>query len=187
MLSASWSDWFPPVNWIDLTLLLVLVLFGVRGYFKGLFREVFSLIGLVLGFVIAVRYNEAVAGLVNWSVSPLMLKGSAFVAAFFVVYFFLSLSGWLLHRSEKLFFLKTLNRIGGVAIGIGKGAAVTALIVWLVGSASWLPHSTRDRLQGAYLISPFSRLGEGLIRLGREKLFSAAREAAQRPPDGIPS
>jgi membrane protein required for colicin V production len=181
MLNATWSEWFPPVNWIDLSLLLVFVLFGLRGYFRGLFREVFSLAGLVAGFMIAVRYNESMAALVStyWAASPLLLKGVAFVAAFFLVYFVFNLFGWLLHRSEKLLLLHTVNRVGGVAIGLGKGAAIMAVIVTLFGSASWVPYPTRNKLGGAYLIAPLSRLGEGLFRLGKETLFPKTDEAVQ--------
>ena len=184
MLGAPGSEWFPPVNWIDLSVLFVLVLFGLRGYFRGLFREVFSLAGLVLGFMVAVRYNEAAAALVRtyWDTSPLLLKGVAFVAAFFLVYFILNLFGWLLHRSEKILLLHTVNRVGGVAIGLGKGAAIMALIVVLFSSASWMPHSTRDKLDGAYLVSPLSRLGQGIFRFGRENLFPKTREQAQVLP-----
>ena len=184
MLSASWSEWFPPVNWIDLSVLFILVLFGLRGYFRGLFREVFSLAGLVLGFMIAVHYNDAAAALVKtyWATSPLLLKGVAFVAAFFLVYFILNLFGWLLHRSEKRLLLHKVNRVGGVAVGVGKGAAIIGLIAVLFSSASWMPHSTRDKLDGAYLISPLSRLGEGLFRFGRENLFRQTRAQAQASP-----
>ena len=47
-----------PVNWIDPILLVILFLFGLRGYFKGLFRETLSLGGLIVGFMLAARYDE---------------------------------------------------------------------------------------------------------------------------------
>jgi membrane protein required for colicin V production len=183
-LSAAQRDWFPPVNSIDLSLILILVLFGVRGYFKGLFREVLSLSGLVLGFMVAVRYNEVVAavGGTYWNVSPLILKGAAFIGVFFIVYFLLNLVGWLLHRFESVLFFRTFNRVGGVAIGISKGAAVMALIVLFVSSASWIPSSTRSKMGGAYLVSPLARLGDGILRVGREQLFPQTQEKAQLRP-----
>ena len=161
------------MNWIDLTLLTVLALFGLRGYFRGLFREVLSLVGLVAGLVAAVRYAESVSLLAQsyWNVSPLLLKGTAFVLVFFGVYFFFSLVGWLLHKSEKVVFLRTLNRFGGIAVGIGKGAAITALIVFFLSSASWMPQSARDKFDHTYLVSPLSHLAGGLIRFGKEKLL----------------
>jgi uncharacterized membrane protein required for colicin V production len=182
---VSQREWFLPVNWIDLSLLSILVLFGVRGYFKGLFREVFALCGLVLGFTVAVRYNGVLAAAAGtyWNVSPLILKGVAFIGVFFIVYFLLNLVGWLLHRSEKVLFLQAFNRVGGVAIGISKGACVMALIVWFVSSASWMPHSTRDQMGAAYLILPLARLGDGILRVGKDKLFPKAYDEAQMGPE----
>jgi membrane protein required for colicin V production len=161
------------VNWVDLIVLAVLALFGLRGFFRGLFREVLSLAGLVVGFMLAVAYDQDVAlyAAGYWTFS-IVLKGSAFVAIFFLLYFVFSLVGWLLHRSEKLLFLKTLNRSGGIAIGVGKGAAVTALAILLLTSAAWLPQSARDNLDGAYLSAPLSQLAEHLVRMGKEKFFS---------------
>lgn len=171
------------MNWVDLTLLAVLALFGLRGYFKGLFREVFSLAGIGIGFVVAVRYYETVAafGQAFWHFSPLILKGAAYVAIFFVVYFLIGSIGWLVHRSEKFLFLQTINRVGGVAIGIGKGLAVTALAVFLVGSASWLPAGARDKMNGALLVSPLSRLAEEMIRIGKERIFPQPGGAVRTP------
>jgi membrane protein required for colicin V production len=165
-----------------LALLAVLSLFGLKGYFKGLFREILSLCGLVAGFMIAVRYDDRVAALAAsyWDLSPFIVKGAAFIMIFFTVYFAFNLAGWLLHHSEKALFLQTVNRLGGIAVGIGKGAALMALVVFIVHSASWVPHSTKQSLDGSYLVSPLSRLGEGMIRIGKEKLFSGDGSAAQK-------
>ncbi|HXV83890.1 MAG TPA: CvpA family protein [Candidatus Binatia bacterium] len=175
---------FTPVNWIDPILLLVLFLFGLRGYFKGLFRETFTLGGLIVGFMIAVRYDEVVAARLDsyWDASPLVLKGAAFVAIFFVVYFIFALIGWLLHWSAKVLFLQTLNRLGGIAVGLGKGAAATALIVLFVSSSAWIPRSTRERVEGSYLGPPLSQLAIKLIRVGKEKLLPPEGERALTKP-----
>ncbi len=162
------------MNWVDLIVIAILALFGLRGFFRGLFREVFSLAGLVCGFMFAVAYQRQLADLAAgyWQLSPLVLKGGAFITIFFVVYFLFSLAGWLLHRSEKLLFLQTVNRTGGIAIGMGKGAALTALAIFFLRSAAWLPEPARENIAGSYFISPLSQLGEGLVRVGKERIFS---------------
>lgn len=162
------------MNWIDLILLAVLAIFGLRGFFRGLFREILSLAGLIIGFLVAARYGDVAAQYVaqHWKLSPLLLKGSGFVAIFFVIYFGFNLAGWLLHRSEKMLFLKTVNRAGGIALGVGKGAAVAALAVFLLGSSSLLSRPTRDSLEHAYLVPPLSELGESLIKAGKERMFT---------------
>jgi membrane protein required for colicin V production len=161
------------VNWIDLILLVVLFLFGLRGYFKGLFRETLSLAGLVIGFMVAVRYDEAVAAWAGfyWNVSSIILQGAAFVVIFFVVYFIFAVAGWSLHRAAKVLFLQTINRLGGIAVGLGKGTAVTALIIFFVTSSAWIPRSTRERVEDSYLGPPLSQLAVKLIRVGKEKLL----------------
>jgi membrane protein required for colicin V production len=76
------------VNWVDLTLISLFSLFGLRGYFKGLFREIFSLAGLVVGFMAAVHYNQPIAAILEsyWEAPPQVHKAIAFVAVFFVLY-----------------------------------------------------------------------------------------------------
>jgi membrane protein required for colicin V production len=174
------------VNSIDLILVVVLALFGLRGFFRGLFREFFSLAGLVAGFLAAVSFAGPLAAhaAAYSNVSPLILKGAAFVTVFFLVYFLLSIVGWLLHRSEKMLFLKTVNRSGGVAIGLGKGAAVAALAIFFLTQTSWLPQATRSNFAGSYLVTPLSRLAENLLRFGKERIFygeSSERASSSNP------
>lgn len=161
------------MNWVDLTLLCVFALFGLRGFFRGFFREIFSLAGLFAGFAAAVAYDQELTGILAryWKSSPLLLHGVSFVAIFFVVYFLLNLAGWLLHRSEKLLFLKTLNRTGGIALGAGKGAAFAAMAIFFLSSSSLLPQPTRENVEHSYLAAPLARIGQNLIHLGKEKFF----------------
>jgi membrane protein required for colicin V production len=172
------------VNWIDPILVVILFLFGLRGYFKGLFRESFSLCGLVVGFIVAVRYDDLVAAatVLHWNLSPFILKGMAFVAIFFSVYFVFSLIGWALHCSVKMLFLRTVNHLGGIAVGLGKGAAITALIIFFLTSSAWIPRSTKERLEDSYLVPPLSQLAVEIIRVGAERLFPKTSQQALGQP-----
>jgi membrane protein required for colicin V production len=172
------------MNWIDLALSVVLLLFGLRGYFRGLFREVFSLLGLFAGFFGAARYAEWLAGAFApyWSAAPVLLKGIAFVICFFAIYVLFNLTGWLLHRSAKALFLRGVNRFGGVVLGFGKGAALAALAVFFATSTTLVPPSARAQLDRAYLVSPLANLADTLIRFGKAKILvppSQAGAAAQ--------
>jgi membrane protein required for colicin V production len=176
--------WFLLVNGVDLILVLVLALFGLRGFFRGLFREILSLAGLIAGFILAVAFFQPVASYAAgfWKMPPLILKGSIFVIIFFLVYFLFNLVGWLLHRSESLLFLKTVNRAGGVAIGLGKGAAIMALIIFFLSDAAWLPKAGQEKFHGSYLVSPLSHFAESLIRISKQRvLFSTKLEQPSSP------
>lgn len=172
------------VNIVDLLLLVSLFLFGLRGYFKGFFRETLALAGLLVGFIAAVRYNQAVATIVekHWEVSPLVLKGALFVAIFFLVYFLFNLVGWFLHRSEKVLFLRTLNRAGGIAMGFVKGAALMALVVFFLNSAAWIPPLVKEKFVTSVFVPPLSLFAEGIIQFGKERIFTTQSGRAQPSP-----
>ena len=163
-----------PVNWIDVILASALALFGLRGFFRGFFREIFSLLGLIAGFMFAIAFAQPAANYTAqwWTLPPLVLKGGTFIAIFFVVYFGFSLIGWLLHRSESLLFLKSLNRAGGVLVGLGKGAAILALLVLFLVDAASASKAREESLHGSYLVAPLSRFAEGIIWLGKQQVLS---------------
>lgn len=174
------------VNIVDPILLVLLSLFGLRGYFKGLFRESFSLLGLIIGFMVAVRYDEPAALLwsESWKLSLLVVRVLSFVGLFFVVYFAFSLAGWLLHRSAKFLFLQMVNRIGGIVVGMGKGAAVLAMVIFFMTSFPLMPQKTRQRMDESYLVPPLHLLAEGLIRIGKANLVPQ-EESAIGDPEGL--
>lgn len=174
------------MNIVDPILLVLLSLFGLRGYFKGLFRESFSLLGLIIGFMVAVRYDEPAALLWSdyWKFSLIILRALTFVGLFFVVYFTFSLTGWLLHRSAKLLFLQAVNRVGGIVLGMGKGAAVLALIMFFLASSPLMPQKTRQKIDESYLAPLLRHFAQGLIRIGKANLLPQ-EESPAREDEGL--
>jgi membrane protein required for colicin V production len=165
----------PPVNSVDLILLAVLFLFALRGYFKGLFRETFSLVGLAAGFLLASRYDETAAAFLaeTWKTSFILLRAASFVLIFFVVYFAFNLIGWLLHRSASVMFLGGINRIGGIVVGAGKGAVFAGLAIFFLASTPLLPPRTQDNLGRSYLVPAFERFAQQLVAFGKTRLLEA--------------
>jgi len=166
------------VNIIDPILVVLLSLFALRGYFKGLFRESFSLAGLFVGFMVAVRYDEPVAALLmdSLKLSLILLKAVAFVLLFFALYFSFSLAGWLLHRFAGFLFLQSLDRVGGTVMGVTKGAAVLSIVVFLMGAFPLVPDGVRDLMKRSYLAPPLSELAREVIQAGKLHLL---------PPEGF--
>ena len=171
---------------IDPVLLVLLSLFALRGYFKGLFREGFSLLGLLIGFMVAVRYDEPMALFWSdyWRFSLILLRVLSFVGIFFVIYFTFSLAGWLLHRSAKFLFLQAVNRVGGIVLGMGKGAAILALIIFFLASSPLISQKTRQKIDESYLAAPLHHIAQGLIRIGRANILPQ-EESVDRDEDGI--
>jgi membrane protein required for colicin V production len=168
------------VNIVDLILLAVVSLFALRGYFKGLFRETFSLVGLVAGFLLAARYDDRVAALLaaSWKVSFIVLRAASFVLIFFIIYFSLNLIGWLLHRSSSLLFLQGINRMGGVLVGAGKGAALIGLAILFLASTPLIPAKAQDNMGHSYLVPAFQHLAQQLVAFGKSRFLDWAESPA---------
>jgi membrane protein required for colicin V production len=168
------------VNTVDLILLAVLFLFALRGYFKGLFREIFSLLGLIAGFLLAARYDDRLAALLaeTWKTSFIFLRAASFVAIFFFVSFAFNLIGWLLNRSAGVLFLQGINRIGGVVVGAGKGAALIGLAVLFLVSTPLMPPRAQANLGHSYLSASFQHLAQQLIALGKARFLEPAESRA---------
>lgn len=169
------------MNIVDPILLLLVSLFALRGYFKGLFREGFSLLGWLVGFMVAVRYDEPAATLLGgyWELPLIVLKAVSFVGLFLLVYILFSFTGWLLHRAAKVLFLQTMNRIGGVVIGAGKGTALLALAIFLVASFPPTAQGAKQKMHGSYLAPPLYHLARELVRLGKAKLIPGDNGTSQ--------
>ena len=48
-------------NWVDYAVVIIIALFGLRGYFRGLINTIFSLAGYILGIICAFIFSPKVA------------------------------------------------------------------------------------------------------------------------------
>ena len=119
------------MNGVDPALAFLIVVFGVRGYWRGLLRESFALLALVVGLAAAFHSGaRAAAELQRHVVLPAPLQaGGAFVSVFVLVYVSVNLLGVLLDRLASARAAGWLNRIAGAVFGMAKGFAVLAFVL----------------------------------------------------------
>ena len=155
------------MNIVDAVLAAVLCVFAARGYVKGLFREVFALVGLAAGLFASLRYYELVSGWVDfWPYSPLILQGIVFAVIFLLIYIALNWVGFLLHRVANVLFLVGLDRVGGLLMGGSKGALLLGVALFVTISQSWVPRNFQQQFDGAALVSPLSDVGAWVAEKG---------------------
>ncbi len=172
------------VNIVDAVLAAVLCVFAVRGYAKGLFREVFALLGLSVGFIVAVRYyDQASLWVESWPYSPVILNVLAFIALFFLAYIGLNWVGHLLHRSADRFFLSGFNRLGGLLVGGSKGAVFLGVVLFIAISQSWVPQKLQQPLGTAALVGPLYGFGAAVTSMGAAFTWPGAWNPGAGPGD----
>jgi membrane protein required for colicin V production len=150
------------MNLVDILIWLVLLGFVVKGFTKGLIRQVCSLLGFLVGGWAAIKHHQHLAESSRHFIHlpPTVATILSFVCILLVVglvFFFL---GHLLTVLLNVILLGGVNRMGGVMLGFLEGAFILSLVLTFTVSSS-LP----ERLRGPVLRS---RTAEPFIATGRE-------------------
>lgn len=148
------------MNLVDILIWVILLIFAVKGFMKGLVREVCSLLGLVLGGWAAFVYYHPLAEVLRSHIRlpqnvSSFLSFSLILLASGILFFFL---GHLLTTLFKIILLGGVNRIGGIFIGVLQGALVLCVILSL-GTMELMPGKVKAHIERAATARPFQVCG----------------------------
>ncbi len=138
----------------DTIVVLVLSVSLIYSLFRGMIKEVFSLLSIAVGYLVAVKYNhEAAIELEGFIDSEPIARAVGFVGLYLVFSMAVSLVGFLvkklLHKSDTL---TGMDRIVGGGIGLVKAAALIAMVIVPL---QWFPefyeNITQDSVTVPYL------------------------------------
>ena len=148
------------MNWVDASILIVTALSFTFGIWRGLVREVLSLITWVLALLVARSYSEVVAATLFNSFDNLTMR---YVTAFALIFIGVMMLGTFVNflMSKLLIFtgLRFVDRILGGLFGIARGALI--VLVGLFFSSFFL--SQGEYWQNSKLI-PY---GQTMIEMSR--------------------
>ncbi len=150
------------MNLVDILIWLILAGFVVKGFSKGLIRQVCSLLGFLVGGFAALKYH---AYLADASRNFIQLPSHvatilAFICIFLIVGLLFFLLGHLLTVIFRIVLLGGVNRLGGIALGALEGAFILCLVLY-AGASKQAPEKIRG-----YILK--SRSAEPFISTGRE-------------------
>ncbi len=153
---------------MDISILVILALFVAKGIFRGLLKEICSLLGLVLGGAFAFSFYLPLGQLLHdrFELPAQLCIWGSFVLIFLLVIIIFSVVGFLLHRFVKLVFLGGFNRLAGALFGLVQGVVLLSLLL-LVCSSSAVPTTVRKMTLRSQLAPPFVNLGEEILAAGK--------------------
>ena len=122
------------MNYLDIIIAIIVVIFGVRGLRKGLIREAATLLGLYLGLYVAFHFSDFTADKLQhlWEIDPKYLNLVAFIVTFIVVTILVNLLGRLVSKLVKAINLGFFDRLGGFVVGVAKGLLICSLLIMLL-------------------------------------------------------
>jgi membrane protein required for colicin V production len=125
------------MTWLDYAVIGVFALSLLLGVWRGLVRELISILGWVIAFLAANLLAGPLGPVMPQAIpSPELRVAAAFVAVFAVSLIVTSLAGLLLSKMVKAVGLGGLDRLLGAAFGAARGLLIVLAAALLAGLTS---------------------------------------------------
>ncbi len=157
------------ISFFDLAIGILLIIFGIKGLFSGLIKEVFGLIGIIGGIFVASRYAGSVGDMIDSSLYHISNRSSIYFIGFLVTLlaFWLTaiLVGFLFTKLVSLSGLGLLNRILGFLIGSLKIFLIFSILIFILRSIEVFRENMDSKLQNSYIYPYLIKSGNYIVKL----------------------
>ena len=121
------------MNWLDIVLLVALAIPTFIGLKQGLIKAVLSLVGLIIGVILASNFYEALGSRLGFIPNPDIANITAFILILVGVLVIATILARLLKFIVSIVMLGWVNYLGGAVFGLLLGA-----ILWGAILAIWV-------------------------------------------------
>jgi len=190
------------MNILDYIILGLIAFFVVKGIFRGFFREISSLAGIIFGIWIGNHYYPQMANLLKAYI-PLekSLSLISFLLLFIVVVILFNLSGIFFHHLFKKLLIAWLDRGLGFGLALIKGIIISYLLIVLLiffipSKSPLIAKSTMARMVIVTYQSMSRLISPDLYKTWKKKIFkeskkvgkvlSEGKEAVKKIPQVLP-
>ncbi len=115
----------------DIVVVAVVVILAIMGFWKGILRQVFGLIGVIVGYILAIRFYEPMA-----KYMPDMQLRTTKAGSFIAIFLFCMLIAWVLGWVAGCFSEEKkpgpFSRILGGLLGFVKGCIIICVAVMVL-------------------------------------------------------
>jgi membrane protein required for colicin V production len=132
------------VNWVDFVIVGATAASVIAGLARGALRTIFSVAGVVIGFVVASRESGAVGLLLGRWMREDLAQVTGFVLTFFGIALAFVLIGWLLRALVTGLLLGWVDRLAGGALGFFQAAVALGVLALVIESQGGFPAAHRS-------------------------------------------
>ena len=149
------------MNIFDLVIAVILIIAFVRGFIKGFFVEIASLIALIGGVYGAIHFSYFAANIlkkyVDWSENYIAL--TAFAVTFIIIVIAVSSLGKVLTKMANFAALGLINKIfGGIFALLKSGIILIVVFIFITRVNSTIPFIEKETLGTSVLYAPVKEI-----------------------------
>lgn len=184
------------MNWLDWTILGVIVLSVIGAAAQGFLFELFSLAGVIFGYLLAAwNYKRIAPWFLPYVKNEWVANAAGFLFIFILVAILAGLAGRIARWVMKEVGLRWFDRLLGAAFGLLKGALIVAVLVMALAAFGPGSKTLAESRYGSYFlvvgraaawVAPYE-LREG-FRQGAKALGSmrdSAPESGSKPSGAV--
>lgn len=142
------------MNILDIIIMVIIGFCLIRGIFRGIVKELASIVGVVAGLYFAYTYYGYISGLLaRWISDPGYGRILGFLLIFCLVLILIGALGVLIKYVLKIVHLGWFDRICGAGFGFLKGILIVSVIIFML--TTFLPKGSpvvRDSLLSPHVM-----------------------------------
>ncbi len=123
------------MNYLDITLLTIILIITIRGLFRGLITELLILVGIIFGFFAATFFHGGLQSLILSlfpGVPDSIAKVIAFVLIFIGVNIVIRILVKLMNKIATFTFLQPINKIAGALFAFTKVTMILSILILVI-------------------------------------------------------
>ena len=177
------------MNYLDIIIAIVLLIFGLKGLRKGLIVEVVSLLAFGAGIYGAMHFSDFTAERLQdfMEIKPQYLNTIAFVLTFIILVVLVNLIGRLISKAIKSMNLGFFDKLGGFIFGAIKGVLLCSTFVLVLNNLQWTGIIKEEVRKNSFLYTyvektvPYLYKGFDLVKGYAQEMIPNEEESADPP------
>jgi len=174
------------MNYIDATILIIVIIAAIKGFIDGFVREVASVAALILGIWAAIKFSTLTAAkLYDWfDMTGRYVGIIAFIITFLAVVVCIHFIGIVVDKLIKAAALGFLNRLLGMVFGFLKSILILSVIFVVLNAIDEKhPFLPKDKIEKSMFYNPVSDVAPAIFPIIGEGAFSGSFDRFKKKPE----
>jgi membrane protein required for colicin V production len=176
------------MNWIDATIVIILILSAVMGFINGLIKEVASLAALILGIWGAIKFSAFTAGKLYdyFDMTNRYVGIIAFIVTFIAIVILIHFIGLLADKLVNAVSLGFVNRLLGIVFGLLKSVLIMSVVFVILSAIDVRrPILPRDKIEESMFFNPISDIAPAIFPIIGEGGFNHSFDRFKKKPEDV--
>ena len=171
-------------NMFDIVVVIISLLLGIKGFFKGIIKELAGLLGIIGGIFFAGQYYLSAGNYINEHLltipnqSAISLVG--FVSVFMLVWAIVWIIGEMLAKIFKIAKLSIIDKLIGAIFSAGKFFLLIAVAISLLTQVQFLKDQLAKYEKNSVMYPIMLNIGNKIIKLNPKEVQKEINDVKEK-------